>query len=396
MGSEAPPTVFYITGFKKFQGVPSNPTEALVRALPLYLEHFAELPPHARLAKCTVLETVAKGGVKVLLSLLDSPYPTADDADSAGISPRGAPANLAQAGLAPRARQPSGLLGQVGQPGQLGGQAGQFGQSAGHAAGQAGQPGGQAGQPAGQPLAGGGEREEDREREAALHLKLSSNLSLNLNLNPNASASANAGSHPARSPRAAALTLKERVEAAAVPGYRATGGRREGPESRPRGGGSARAAPQVFAPPARVKLFPHARPGERVVWVHLGVNSGAARFAIERRAVNEATFRCPDEWGWQPQKEMIAADDCSLTHIRETTLPAEYIVATLKARGLDVALSDDAGRFVCNYVYYQSLRHAQEVTGATCLFVHVPTFHVIDQATQLKFLSSLLQVVANC
>jgi pyrrolidone-carboxylate peptidase len=35
--------------------------------------------------------------------------------------------------------------------------------------------------------------------------------------------------------------------------------------------------------------------------VHMGVNGGASKFAIERKAVNEATFRCPDEMGWQPQ-----------------------------------------------------------------------------------------------
>lgn len=35
--------------------------------------------------------------------------------------------------------------------------------------------------------------------------------------------------------------------------------------------------------------------------LHLGVNSGALKFAIEQQAVNEATFRCPDELGWQPQ-----------------------------------------------------------------------------------------------
>lgn len=37
------------------------------------------------------------------------------------------------------------------------------------------------------------------------------------------------------------------------------------------------------------------------VQLHFGVNSGATRFAIERQAVNEATFRCPDELGWKPQ-----------------------------------------------------------------------------------------------
>ncbi|KAF3573747.1 hypothetical protein F2Q69_00061235, partial [Brassica cretica] len=35
--------------------------------------------------------------------------------------------------------------------------------------------------------------------------------------------------------------------------------------------------------------------------LHLGVNSGATKFAIERQAMNEAHFRCPDQLGWQPQ-----------------------------------------------------------------------------------------------
>ncbi|KAJ6823905.1 uncharacterized protein M6B38_128100 [Iris pallida] len=39
----------------------------------------------------------------------------------------------------------------------------------------------------------------------------------------------------------------------------------------------------------------------RVIWLHFGVNSGATRFAIENQAVNEATFICPDELGWEPQ-----------------------------------------------------------------------------------------------
>lgn len=38
--------------------------------------------------------------------------------------------------------------------------------------------------------------------------------------------------------------------------------------------------------------------------LHLGVNSGSVKFAIEQQAVNEATFRCPDELGWQPQVDM--------------------------------------------------------------------------------------------
>lgn len=41
------------------------------------------------------------------------------------------------------------------------------------------------------------------------------------------------------------------------------------------------------------------------VQLHFGVNSGATRFAIERQAVNEATFRCPDEMGWKPQVKLV-------------------------------------------------------------------------------------------
>ena len=40
--------------------------------------------------------------------------------------------------------------------------------------------------------------------------------------------------------------------------------------------------------------------------IHFGVNSGATRFALENQAVNEATFRCPDELGWKPQVALLS------------------------------------------------------------------------------------------
>ncbi|KAH0864374.1 hypothetical protein HID58_081585 [Brassica napus] len=47
--------------------------------------------------------------------------------------------------------------------------------------------------------------------------------------------------------------------------------------------------------------------------LHLGVNSGATKFAIERQAMNEAHFRCPDQLGWQPQRIPIVVEDGSIT-----------------------------------------------------------------------------------
>lgn len=132
----------------------------------------------------------------------------------------------------------------------------------------------------------------------------------------------------------------------------------------------------------------------QVIWLHLGVNSGATKFAIERLAVNEATFRCADELGWQPQRVPIVPEDGGINQIRKTCCPTESILELLKKKGFDVTLSDDAGRFVCNYVYYHSLRFAEE-KGHKCLFVHVPTFHRVHQEKQMEFVAALLEAIAS-
>ncbi|XP_010248498.1 PREDICTED: uncharacterized protein LOC104591402 [Nelumbo nucifera] len=133
---------------------------------------------------------------------------------------------------------------------------------------------------------------------------------------------------------------------------------------------------------------------EQVIWLHFGVNSGAIKFAIERQAVNEATFRCPDELGWQPQQLPIVPEDGGISRTRETSCSTDAIVKFLKKKGYDVAISDDAGRFVCNYVYYHSLRFAEQ-KGHKSLFVHVPLFSRIDEDTQMQFAASLLEALAS-
>lgn len=132
----------------------------------------------------------------------------------------------------------------------------------------------------------------------------------------------------------------------------------------------------------------------RTIWLHLGVNSGATRFAIEHQAVNEATFRCPDEMGWKPQKVPIIPADGGISRTRETSLPVEEIATTLSMKGFEVMTSSDAGRFVCNYVYYHSLRFAEQ-NGILSLFVHVPLFLTINEDTQMQFVASLLEVLAS-
>ena len=80
--------------------------------------------------------------------------------------------------------------------------------------------------------------------------------------------------------------------------------------------------------------------------------------------------------------------------IKQTTLLVNEISKSLQQMGYDVMPSDDAGRFVCNYVYYHSLKFAEK-HGIRSLFVHFPLFLAIDEEVQMQFVASLLEVLAS-
>lgn len=68
---------------------------------------------------------------------------------------------------------------------------------------------------------------------------------------------------------------------------------------------------------------------------------------------------------------------------------------SLAKMGYKVMTSDDAGQFVCNYVYYHSLRFAEQ-NGTLSLFVHVPSLIItIDEETQMHFAASLFEVLGS-
>ncbi|MEZ4428804.1 MAG: hypothetical protein R3A51_14075 [Nannocystaceae bacterium] len=103
--------------------------------------------------------------------------------------------------------------------------------------------------------------------------------------------------------------------------------------------------------------------------VMLGVASTRAAVAVERVAVNEAAAR-RDVDGALPEAATILADaPARLT----TTLPWSTLV------GDGVVASDDAGRYLCNYVFFRALAELEvPVRG----FVHMPT----DGAAQARAL----------
>ena len=72
MGSEGPLSVtVHVTGFKKFIGVPENPTEKIVSNLQSYMEKKG-LPKNLVLGSCTVLEAAGQGALGTLYEVLES------------------------------------------------------------------------------------------------------------------------------------------------------------------------------------------------------------------------------------------------------------------------------------------------------------------------------------
>ncbi|TYI94256.1 hypothetical protein E1A91_D02G190700v1 [Gossypium mustelinum] len=79
-------------------------------------------------------------------------------------------------------------------------------------------------------------------------------------------------------------------------------------------------------------------------------------------------------------RQPIVADDGGISRKRQTTCSIEAILRFLKNKGYAAMTSNDAGLFICNYVYYQSLRFAEQ-KGHKSLFVHVPLFSTINEET---------------
>lgn len=132
----------------------------------------------------------------------------------------------------------------------------------------------------------------------------------------------------------------------------------------------------------------------RKLCVHLGVDMGADSFLLEFQGRNEATFSRPDERGFQPYREQVTTDR-DLSHSLMTGIPIHNIKRKLQKRGESVGVSIDAGRFVCNWMYYRSLQHSLRLDNVGVLFVHIPSFDVISEEDQITFLCELIQCVAT-
>ena len=102
--------------------------------------------------------------------------------------------------------------------------------------------------------------------------------------------------------------------------------------------------------------------------IALGQADGRSDFSIERVAINVCDARIPDNDGAQPVDEPVIAQGPAACF---STLPVKKIASHLKAQGIPASISQTAGTFVCNQVFY-GLQHLLCNTKVLSGFVHVP------------------------
>lgn len=130
------------------------------------------------------------------------------------------------------------------------------------------------------------------------------------------------------------------------------------------------------------------------VLVMLGEAGGRARVTPERVAINVDDFAIADNAGHQPRGEAVI-DGAPVGYF--STLPVVATVNDLFAAGIPAAISNSAGTFLCNRVFYQVLHH-QALHGSPqrAGFVHLPYLHeqVADKPGAMASLSLATMVEA--
>ena len=114
--------------------------------------------------------------------------------------------------------------------------------------------------------------------------------------------------------------------------------------------------------------------------VCVGQAGGRPDLTLERVAVNVDDARIPDNAGRCPVDEPVVAGGPAAYF---STLPIKACAAAVQEAGLPASISQTAGTYVCNHVFY-GLMHliATEFPGLRGGFVHVPFApeQVVDRA----------------
>jgi pyroglutamyl-peptidase len=97
-----------------------------------------------------------------------------------------------------------------------------------------------------------------------------------------------------------------------------------------------------------------------------GVAGRTAQVRIETQARNARSILFPDVTGHRPQHRAIAPGKPPA----RGRAPFSRLLAAARSSGVPARLSRDAGRYLCNYVYWRALEASR--SGTLAQFIHIP------------------------
>lgn len=125
------------------------------------------------------------------------------------------------------------------------------------------------------------------------------------------------------------------------------------------------------------------------VVIAVGQAGGRPDVTVERVAINVDDARIPDNGGYAPVDEPVVVGGPAAYF---STLPVKACVAAMTEAGVPASVSQTAGTFVCNHVFYRVVHELTARPGARGGFVHVP--FTPEQAAGTRHPSMSLEAVA--
>lgn len=124
-----------------------------------------------------------------------------------------------------------------------------------------------------------------------------------------------------------------------------------------------------------------------ILTVSLGMAGGRIDFTPERVAINVDDARIPDHAACQPVDMPVIAG-APVAYF--STLPIKAVVRNLREQGIPASVSNTAGTFVCNHVFFALmhwLAQGRGEPGARGGFIHVPALP--EQAARRAGMASM-------
>lgn len=103
--------------------------------------------------------------------------------------------------------------------------------------------------------------------------------------------------------------------------------------------------------------------------VCVGLAGGRERISLERVAINVDDARIPDSEGQQPVDEAIVPGGPAAYF---STLPIKSMLAGMRDAGFPVEISQTAGTYVCNHVFYGLMHALRRRRKTRAGFIHIP------------------------